>query len=271
MEEFTPDLIISVHPVSVTSIIKIREKYGFDFKVMVVVTDFDYHASWINKDVDMFIVSSSFMKLKLVADEIPLDRIMDTGIPTSIDIQKKMSKTKARKLLNLKDKKTILIMGGSFGAGNLKKLMTSILQSSLDIQCVFIAGSNKRAKKILAKLSENTGKDIIVEGYTNQISRYMDAADFLVTKPGGLTVTEALIKNIPLVITKPIPGQEEENSNYLLNHGIGVRLDKEEELAIQLEDLIFDAVRIRHMKELQLHYAKPEATKDIFVAMDKLL
>ena len=271
VEEFTPDLIISVHPVSVTSIIKIREKYGFDFKVMVVVTDFDYHASWINKDVDMFIVSSSFMKLKLVADEIPLDRIMDTGIPTSIDIQKKMSKTKARKLLNLKDKKTILIMGGSFGAGNLKKLMTSILQSSLDIQCVFIAGSNKRAKKILAKLSENSGKDIIVEGYTNQISRYMDAADFLVTKPGGLTVTEVLIKNIPLVITKPIPGQEEENSNYLLNHGIGVRLDKEEELAIQLEDLIYDAVRIRHMKELQLHYAKPEATKDIFVAMDKLL
>lgn len=270
VDEYTPDVIICVHPISVTSIIKVREKYELSYQVMVVVTDYDYHASWIHKDVDRFIVSSNFMKLKLIHDEIPLERISVTGIPTSVSLHQRVDKFKARYMLNLKDKPTILIMGGSFGAGNLKKLMTALLESSLDVQSIFISGSNKKVRKALLKLAEGTDKDIIIEGFTDRISQYMDAADLLVTKPGGLTVTEALIKNLPLIITKPIPGQEEENATYLLNHGIGVRLDKEEELPVLIEDLLQDEIRIKYMKELQNNYAKPDAAKDLFEVMDGL-
>ncbi|MFH5834441.1 glycosyltransferase [Proteiniclasticum sp. C24MP] len=271
VNEYNPDVIICMHPVSVTSIIRVREKYGFTFKVFVVVTDYDYHASWIHKDVDMFFVSSNFMKLKLLEDHIPETRIRDTGIPTSHELQVKLDKFKARYLLDLKDKKTILIMGGSFGAGNLIKLVNSMMKSNLDLQVIVITGSNKKVKKDLDKLSDEVEKDLIILGYTEKISLYMDAADILVTKPGGLTVTEALIKRLPLVITRPIPGQEEENATYLLNHGIGVRLDQDEELHILIEDLIQDETRLKHMKELQEHYAKPDATKDLFAVMDELL
>jgi len=270
VDEYEPDVIICVHPISVNSIIKVREKFDLNYLVMVVVTDYDYHASWIHKDVDRFIVSSNFMKLKLIHDEIPVDRISVTGIPTSMVLHQKLDKFKARYMLSLKDKPTVLIMGGSFGAGNLKKLMNSLLESDLDVQCVFITGSNKKVKKALLKLSEGKEKDIIIEGFTDKIAQYMDAADLLVTKPGGLTVTEALIKNLPLIITKPIPGQEEENATYLLNHGIGVRLDKEEELPVLIEDLLLDEVRIRHMVELQSHYAMPDAAKNLFEVMDGL-
>lgn len=269
--EYEPDIIISVHPISVSSIIRVREKYGFDYKVVVVVTDYDYHASWIHQDVDMFIVSSNFMKLKLIDDKIPDNRIQDTGIPTNHELSNRMDKHKARYMLNLKDMNTILIMGGSFGAGNLVELVGAVLESSLEVQCVVITGNNKKVRKEMQKLCEGTKKDIIIEGYTEKISLYMDAADVLVTKPGGLTVTEALIKKLPLIITKPIPGQEEENATYLLNHGIGVRLDKEEELHILIEDLLADKVRMKHMIELQNHYAKPDAVKDLFSAMDHVL
>lgn len=269
--EQKPDVILCVHPVSVTSIIRVREKYGFDYKVCVVVTDYDYHASWIHQDVDMFFVSSNFMKLKLMEDEIPEERIRDSGIPTSHDLQVKLDRYKARYMLNIKDKKTILVMGGSFGAGNLTKLVRSLMKSKLDLQVIVIAGSNRKLKKELDKLVEEAVKDLIILGYTDKISLYMDAADILVTKPGGLTVTEALIKNLPLVITKPIPGQEEENATYLLNHGIGVRLDQDEELHILIEDLIQDEVRLKYMKELQAYYAKPDAAKDLFGTLDELL
>lgn len=269
--EYEPDVIICVHPVSVSSIIRVREKYGFNYKVVVVVTDYDYHASWIHENVDMFIVSSNFMRLKLIDDKIPEDRIKDTGIPTNHELNNRVDKYKARYMLNLKDKNTILIMGGSFGAGNLMDLVNAVMESSLDLQCVVIAGNNKKLKKELLKIFGETDKDIIIEGYTEKISLYMDAADVLVTKPGGLTVTEALIKNLPLIITKPIPGQEEENATYLLNHGIGVRLDKEKELHILIEDLLTDQVRLKHMIELQNHYAKPDAVKDLFLAIDDLM
>jgi len=271
VNEYEPDVIICVHPVSVTSIIRVREKYGFTFKVFVVVTDYDYHASWIHKDVDMFIVSSNFMKLKLIEDKIPLDRIRDSGIPTDHALQVKFDKYKARYMLDIKNKKTVLIMGGSFGAGNLIKLVNSMMKSNLDLQVIVISGSNKKVKKELDKLKEEVDKDLIILGYTENLSLYMDAADILVTKPGGLTVTEALIKNIPLVITKPIPGQEEENATYLLNHGIGVRLDQEDELHILIEDLLQDEVRLTHMRELQMNYAKPDATKDLFTVLDEVL
>ena len=269
--EYEPDIIICVHPISVSSIIKVREKYDFSYKVVVVVTDYDYHASWIHQDVDLFIVSSNFMKLKLIDDKIPEDRIRDTGIPTSHELNNRVDKYKARYMLDLKNKDMILIMGGSFGAGNLIELVNAVMESSLDVQCVVITGNNKKVKKELLKICEGTDKDIIIEGYTEKISLYMDAADVLVTKPGGLTVTEALIKNLPLIITKPIPGQEEENATYLLNHGIGVRLDKEKELHILIDDLLTDKVRLKHMIELQNHYAKPDAVIDLFTAIDEVM
>ncbi len=271
VNEYEPSVIICTHPVSVTSIIRVREKYGFLFKVFVVVTDYDYHASWIHEDVDMFIVSSNFMKLKLIEDNIPVEKIRDSGIPTDHNLQLKMDKSEARALLGMKDKKTILIMGGSFGAGNLIKLVTSMMKSNLDLQVIVISGSNKKAKKELDKFSKDVDKDLLILGFTKNISLYMDTADILVTKPGGLTVTEALIKNLPLVITKPIPGQEEENATYLLNHGIGVRLDQDEELHILIEDLLHDKVRLKHMIELQKNYAKPNATKDLFNVLNQVL
>jgi processive 1,2-diacylglycerol beta-glucosyltransferase len=209
------------------------------------------------------------MKYRLENEKILPYKIKTTGIPTSMKMKNKIEIQEARKNLGLKDKQTVLIMGGSFGAGNLKKLMDSLGKSDLDLQYVFIAGNNKRTKKALEKHKENYDKDIFVEGFTQKISLYMDASDVLITKPGGLTVTEALIKRIPIIINKPIPGQEEENAIYLQNKGLAVRITKENEAAVIIKDLINDEKRLEHMKVMAAHYGKPDAAKDFFEVLDE--
>jgi processive 1,2-diacylglycerol beta-glucosyltransferase len=270
IETSQPEYIICVHPVSISNIIKTRKKYGFQYKVVVLVTDYDYHSSWINEEADAFIVASNYMKFRLMDDGIPIKKINVTGIPTSLINKKITMKDEARRILKLKDKTTVLAMGGSFGAGKLKKLMDVIGGSDLDIQIIFIAGKNKRTKRILEKNMKEFDKDFRVLGYTDQVSLYMDASDFLITKPGGLTISEALIKNIPIIINNPIPGQEEENAIYLLNKGIAVRLNKDNEISALLKDLIDDPVRIDNMKEMQKHYSKPNASEDLFNVLDAL-
>jgi processive 1,2-diacylglycerol beta-glucosyltransferase len=269
IKEYNPDYVVCVHPVAISSIIKTRKKYGFEFKTIVLMTDFDFHSTWVNREVDMFIVSSQFMKYRLENEKILPYKIKTTGIPTSMKMKNKIEIQEARKNLGLKDKQTVLIMGGSFGAGNLKKLMDSLGKSDLDLQYVFIAGNNKRTKKALEKHKENYDKDIFVEGFTQKISLYMDASDVLITKPGGLTVTEALIKRIPIIINKPIPGQEEENAIYLQNKGLAVRITKENEAAVIIKDLINDEKRLEHMKVMAAHYGKPDAAKDFFEVLDE--
>lgn len=268
IETFKPDYIICVHPVSISNIIKTRKRYNYGYKVVVLVTDYDYHSSWINVEADAFIVSSNYMKFRMMDDDIPIEKIHVTGIPTSLINKKITLKDEARRLLELKDKTTILAMGGSFGAGKLKRLMNVIGESDLDVQTIFIAGKNKRTKRILEKHMKEFDKDFRVLGFTDQVSLYMDASDFLITKPGGLTISEALIKNIPIIINNPIPGQEEENAIYLLNKGIAVRLNKDNEISALLKDLINDPIRIRNMKEMQKHYSKPNASEDLFKVLD---
>jgi len=270
IEEYRPDYVISVHPVAIGSVIKTRKKYQFDFKLVVLMTDFDYHSTWVNHEADMFIVSSRFMKYRLENDMISPDKIRTTGIPTHMSIQQVKDKAVAREELGMEDKTTILIMGGSFGAGKLKKMMDQLASSDLDVQLVFIAGNNKRTKKALEKNAKKYEKNIRVEGFTNQISSYMDASDVLVTKTGGLTVTEALIKGIPIVINHPIPGQEEENATYLQNKGLGVRITKDREAVAIIRDLLEDDVRLAHMKMMASHYRKPDAAKHFFEVLDEM-
>ncbi|HAE42651.1 MAG TPA: hypothetical protein DCG34_07000 [Clostridiales bacterium] len=268
VETFNPEYVICVHPVSISNIIKTRKKYGYHYKVIVLVTDYDYHSSWVDEEADAFIVASGYMKFRLMDDGIPEHKINVTGIPTSLGIKQITAKNEARKTLELKDITTILAMGGSFGAGKLKKLMDEIGKSDLNVQTVFIAGKNKRTKRVLEKHMKEYDKNFRVLGYTDQVSLYMDASDFLITKPGGLTISEALIKNIPIIINNPIPGQEEENAIYLLNKGIAVRLNKDSEISALLKDLIHDPARVNNIKEMQKHYSKPNATEDLFRVLD---
>lgn len=262
IEEYKPDIVVCIHPFIVSEMMEVRKVNNYRFGVFVLMTDFNFHEGWVYPGVDRYIVSNDFMRLKLMKKDVPEYKIHCYGIPTLDEFNIKLDKNQARRALGLKDMTTVLVVGGSFGAGKIQKVFEELADCHLDIQIIIIAGKNKNLKKDLLKLANRYKKVVQVLGYTDQLPLYMDAADVLITKPGGLTITEAMIKELPMIVVNPIPGQEEENETFLLNKGIAVSaLNKN--ISIVLADLLEDSNRIKNMKLMSSIYAKPNASKQI--------
>lgn len=112
-------------------------------------------------------------------------------------------------------------------------------------------------------LSKDSNKKVVILGYTNRIPALMSIADFVVSKPGGLTTTEILVSQVPFVIINPVPGQEEENANFLLNNGAAVRIFDANKTIPFMEQLLQNNTRIENIKLMQKNIAKPHSTRNI--------
>ena len=142
-------------------------------------------------------------------------------------------------------------------------LFKSLLDVDKDIQIVAIAGKSEKTKESFERLALESDKKVVILGFTDKVPELMSIADFVVSKPGGLTTTEILVSNVPFVIFNPIPGQEEENSNFLTNNGAAVRLWDFNKATPLFEQLLNDSFKLEHIKIMQKHIAKPNSTKDI--------
>lgn len=226
-----------------------------------VVTDFAIHAYWIHKEVDFYCVPSEDVRKQLIQNGISAARVAVTGIPISPMFLKHMSKEQACTHLRLDPKiPTVLLMGGSQGLGPLQDTLDHLQE--LPIQCVITTGVNR---DLFRNLNEryHRHRRIRLFGYTKMVGQLMDAADILVTKPGGLTSSEALAKNLPMIITNPIPGQEERNARYLLKQGVAERADDPKEIANLVKTLLGHPNRLKKMREKARETAKPYAAMEV--------
>ena len=161
-------------------------------------------------------------------------------------------------------KRTVLIFGGGeYGLSNVKLFLTGLLELEEDIQIIAIAGKSKKIQNMFKNITIKYDKKTLILGYTDKIPELMSIADFIISKPGGLTTTEILTSNVPFIIINPIPGQEEENARFLLNNGAAFRLFDAEKTIPFLTKFFNDEKRINCMKEMQKNIAKPNSTKDI--------
>ena len=149
------------------------------------------------------------------------------------------------------DKLTVLLMGGSFGAGNIKETLEELLTVDRDFQILIITGRNEHLKDKLSKMLNSTthDKNICLLGYTNKMNDILASIDVLISKPGGLTTTEALLSDVPMIVPYFIPGQEEENLDFLTNCGAALRTTKKYSLPVLLKVLIDDPSRLDMLKE----------------------
>ena len=157
--------------------------------------------------------------------------------------------------------------GGEYGLSNVKSFFKSLLEVSEDIQIIAIAGKSKKIQNMFRQTATSYQKDVTVLGYTDKIAKLMSIADFVISKPGGLTTTEILTSNVPFIIINPIPGQEEENARFLLNNGAAVRIYDAENATPFLNQLFQDNQRIQDLKLCQKRIAKPNSTHDIVSAI----
>ncbi len=226
IEQLRPDLIVSTHPIP-TNIISRLKAAGLNVPLYTVITDYDAHASWINSEVDRFLVSTDAVRKLLLERGVYPNHIQVTGIPVHPDFWSREDQTSVRQTLNIKDLPTAFIMGGGWGLVASDQLIEQLLSWKERVQLVFCLGSNR---KLLDKLRNDPRfqhEHIVLMGHTREISKWMDASDLLITKPGGMTCTEALAKSLPMLFCESLPGQEEMNREYFVTRGYGEALQNE--------------------------------------------
>ena len=273
LKKINPDLIISTH-FFVGHMCSILKKKGkINFKLATVITDFgeDPYNEWISghEYMDYIFVAHSEIKNKLIQKGVDAKKIFDTGIPISIEFLKSYNKIKILNEFNFSaDKKTILFFGGGeLGLGKSKTLeIFEVLAKSFpDIQIIAIAGKNETLKNNFEKIvsHNNRQNNIRVLGFTDRVAEFMNISDLVITKPGGLTSTEALVSNLPLLAINPIPGQEKENAEFLEQNGAAIWLKKSDDIYFTLNNLLNNDNKLFQMKQNIKNIAKPNSTIDI--------
>ena len=190
-----------------------------------------------------------------------MEKIKPFGIPIDEKFANKMPKSEARKLLGLEDKATVLVMSGSMGFGKVLKRIKELDSLDIDFQMIVVCGNNKTLKNRVDSLV--TRKKILCYGYANNVDVLMDASDCVITKPGGLTVSEGLAKGMPLILINPIPGQEDRNVEFLLNNGMAQLVTSTYPVDEAIYQLFNNRWKINNLPQGIKCVGKPYATRDL--------
>lgn len=263
------DLVVCTHFLPAEIISWLNGKERLLQPQAIVVTDFDVHAMWLCHHYQHYFVPLDETREHMEKLGIPAGKISVTGIPIDPVFAQTKDKLAMRAKYGLEpDKTTILISAGGFGVGQIDHLIDSILSLRHPAQVIAICGKNTDLKDSLEARVFTGSVRLHVVGFTKEMDEYMSASDILVGKPGGLTTSEALAKGLVLCVVNPIPGQEERNSDHLLEEGVAIRCNNLPTLAYKLDRLLGDAGRFAEMQRNVGRMARPRAAYDI---VDKLL
>jgi len=267
-----PDIAICTHflPAEIISWLKAKERLAT--RQAIVVTDFDVHAMWLCRRCEHYFVALEETRVHLEELGIPADKITVSGIP----IDPVFAEPKDQRAMRIKhgldpDKTTILVSAGGFGVGPIQHIVTALLRIQQTVQIVAICGRSVELKDRLDRLAAEHGANSRVPlkavGYTTDMDEYMAASDLMVGKAGGLTASEALAKGLVMVIVNPIPGQEERNSDHLLEEGVAIRCNNVPALAYKIDRLLDDSTRLAMMRANVRRMARPRAAETIVATL----
>jgi processive 1,2-diacylglycerol beta-glucosyltransferase len=268
LRSYHPDMIVCTHflPAEIVSWLKAKERLSS--RQAIVVTDFDVHAMWLVHHYEHYFVAIDEARAYLEALGIPAAKITVSGIPIDpVFVQQKDKLEMRRKHGLAPDRTTILLSAGGFGVGSIDALVASLLHLEHSAQVVAICGRNEELKRRLTKtagrLKSNARVTVKPVGFTQEMDEFMTAADLVLGKPGGLTTSEALAKGLVFVIVNPIPGQEERNSDHLLEGTIAIRCNNLQTIGYKLDRLLGNPERLATMKANALAAGRPDAARRI--------
>jgi processive 1,2-diacylglycerol beta-glucosyltransferase len=269
IREYQPEIIVCTHflPAEIVSWLKAKERISC--RQAIVVTDFDVHAMWLCHHYEQYFVALDETRLHLEKLGIPPEKITVSGIPIDPVFAERKDSREMRERHGLRQEvTTILLSAGGFGVGPVEHILKSLaddLQSPA--QVIALCGRNQdlkeRVERMAGKLSPGRGLTIKAIGYTEAMDELMTASDILLGKPGGLTTSEALARGLIFVIVNPIPGQEERNSDHLLEEGVAIRCNNLPVLADKLDRLLSNPARMEAMRAQASRLARPNAARDV--------
>ena len=262
---YDPDWIVCTHflPAEIVSDLKASGKLSCP--QAIVVTDFDMHAMWLCRNYEHYFVALDETRAHLETLGFPAEKITVSGIPIAPLFSEVKSKAAMREKYGLAaDVPTVILSLGGFGVGRIDTLLDALRAIRRRVQVLVMCGRNEELKKRLdSEANTQDAVRIYAIGYTKAMDEYMTASDLIVGKPGGLTTCEALAKGLVFVIVNPIPGQEERNSDHLLEKGAAIRSNNPATLGYKIEQLLDNPARLNHMHRDALAFARPHAATDI--------
>ena len=257
---YSPDIIIATHVFAAQVLNELKLQRLITAPLFGIVTDYCIHPFWEDLDaVDYIVTASELLSYTAVRRGIAEKRILPFGLPVRPQFLIARSREEACNELGIEQRPTVLIMGGSMGYGNMTETVHAALDCSIDeLQVICICGNNSRLAEELGRVSHPR---LSVHGFVNNVELFMDAADCIITKPGGLTVTELLVKQLPAILVNPIPGHEERNAEFLLNNGGAVRISPSFSAGEALHFIFSTPGRLELMRRSLALIAHPDAAR----------
>lgn len=263
INDYDPDVIMCTHVFAGVILDVLKKKNKIRAKALGIITDFMLHPYWEEvTNLEYVVIPNEQLCYQAIRKGFTESQILPLGIPIHPKFSKAMPKEQARAELGLDiNKRTVLLMSGSMGYGNIEDTVRALDSVPFDFQIITVCGSNRNAKAHIDDM--RTTKRILNLGYVNYVEKLMDASDCIISKPGGLTTSEAMAKGLPMIIVDPIPGQEDRNTDFLTNNGAAMAVTSTNTLDDVLYQMLADHKRMDVMREAIAMLAKPNSTRDI--------
>jgi processive 1,2-diacylglycerol beta-glucosyltransferase len=264
LDEFRPHAIVCTQAFACGVISEYKRVTGRTLPLAGVVTDFAAHCYWAHDHADLYAVPTAAVKNTLVNLGIAPRRVRITGIPVHPVFAESVNLDAVHKRYGFReDTAKILIMGGSHGIGPVKEIITQIDRIPQPLEIIVVAGKNEPLQERLEARRRKMTHPFHVFGFVDNVHELMETADVLISKPGGVTVSEALIKRVPLVICRPIPGQETKNTEYLLEQRVAVKAEDPQDVPALVEQLLSSPATLERMARNIEQLRHPYAAVDI--------
>lgn len=262
LEAAKPDVIVCTQAYPCGIVADFKRHHRLSTPLVGVLTDYAPHLYWFHETVDIYVVPSEQVKQRFVMQGVDPAKVKVLGIPIDLRFLESHDRDQAARAFGLDPRQPILlIMGGGGGFGQLRDIVMSLDALPYPCQLVVLCGTNR---SLLAWLQGQRFRHRVLPlGYTADVPRLMDMATMLVSKPGGLTTSEALAKRLPLVIVNPIPGQEAYNARFLLSKGAAVQAGSPETVRQTIRDLLDNPEQLETLRRRNAELAHPAAALDI--------
>lgn len=259
-----PKVIVSTYPTAAGVVSTLIESGKLNVVNYVVMTDYSVHSQWIHPAVDVYFVGSEDMRVELMERGIDPNKIVVSGIPVDERFRQPVDATAVREGLGIDERPVILFMGGSYmPIAEYESVLQAIDQVALGHTTIVVAGREPERHQVAQKYRKDAKNPMVVLDYVDNVHELMAVSDLLVSKAGGLTTTEALCRGLPILIYRPIPGQEDANADFLVRHGAGRRAHTESEVGPLITYLLKNPWELKAMSRQARQLGHPEAASTI--------
>ena len=267
LREFNPDVVVCTQAFACGVLAAWKQKTGNRLPALVgVLTDYVAHRYWAHPQVDMYVVPNDATRGTLIAQGVAPDRIRVHGIPVNDRFITPVNKDTVYQSLDLKPGlPMLLLMGGSLGLGPMKSVIRKLDQLPQPFYIVAVTGKNEELRERLERRGAKLHHQTRIFSFVENVNELMDAAELVVTKPGGITTAECLIKRLPMIIINPIPGQEAKNTDLLLAQNVAVKAEKSSDVANLVDEFLRNPELLRAMREAARSLGRPQAARDAAV------